>query len=287
MSSRSWGWRRLGRRRAGTERPHQPTLRARGIRTRRVRAARRCIAADAGRVPAREVLGPEHRAVRRRAADGHRQQYGVRHWRGLPADLDQSTRWGDPLILYLGRTSTAELSLYQPLDHAADDFLEPGITARRSVEDLFLDGQAVARYDFERAYGFLDIGRVLGTRAELRAGIVSGIQSADRDIANTALPDVPTEGYGGRTGRSSYDTRDRVDLPSQGWLGRLSYFHSDESLGSETVPAYEKLDALVAGSYHFGKSAACTGAPRAEPLSIRPCRSTTCSCSEDLSASRA
>ena len=171
---------------------------------------------------------------------------------------DYLRTWINPLggevhgSLYLGRTSTAELSLYQPLDHAADYFVEPGVTARRSVEDLFLDGQAVARYDFERAYGFLDIGRVLGTRAELRAGIVSGIQSADRDIANTALPDVPTEGYGGWTGRFVYDTRDRVDLPSQGWLGRLSYFHSDESLGSETVPAYEKLDALVAGSYHFG-----------------------------------
>jgi NTE family protein len=170
---------------------------------------------------------------------------------------DYLRTWINPLggevhgSLYLGRTSTAELSLYQPLDHAADYFLEPGLTARRSVEDLFFDGQAVARYDFERAYGFLDIGRVLGTRAELRAGIVSGIQSADRDIADTALPDAPTEGYGGWTARFVYDTRDRVDLPSQGWLGRLSYFHSDESLGAETVPAYEKLDALVAGSYRF------------------------------------
>ena len=42
-----------------------------------------------------------------------------------------------------------------------------------------------------------------------------------------------------------------MDLASQGWLGRLGYFHSDESLGADTVPAYEKLDALVAGSYRF------------------------------------
>jgi hypothetical protein len=93
---------------------------------------------------------------------------------------------------------------------------------------------------------------VFGTRAELRAGIVSGIQSADRDIADVLFPNVPTEGYGGWTARFVYDTRDRVDLPTRGWLGRLSYFNSDESLGSEVLPEYEKVDALVAGSYRFG-----------------------------------
>ena len=43
-----------------------------------------------------------------------------------------------------------------------------------------------------------------------------------------------------------------MDLPTQGWLGRLSYFHSEDALGSEVTPDYERLDALVAGSYHFG-----------------------------------
>jgi outer membrane protein assembly factor BamA len=79
---------------------------------------------------------------------------------------------------------------------------------------------------------------------------VSGVQSADRDIADVTFPDAPTEGYGGWTARFVYDSRDRVDLPTQGWLGRLSYFHSDESLGHEFTD-YEKLDALVAGSYRF------------------------------------
>jgi len=171
---------------------------------------------------------------------------------------DYLRTWINPLggeihgSLYLGRTSTAELSLYQPLDARADWFVEPGATARRSVEDFFIDGQAVARYDLERMFASLDAGRVFGTRAELRAGIVSGTQSADRDIADIQLPDVPTEGYGGWTGRFVYDTRDRVDLPSHGWLGRVSWFRSNESLGSEASEDYEKLDAMVAGSYHFG-----------------------------------
>ena len=47
---------------------------------------------------------------------------------------DYLRTWINPLggeihgSLYLGRTSTAELSLYQPLDHAADYFVEPGLT---------------------------------------------------------------------------------------------------------------------------------------------------------------
>jgi NTE family protein len=171
---------------------------------------------------------------------------------------DYLRTWINPLggeihgSLYLGRTSTAELSLYQPLDARGAYFVEPGVVVRRSVEDFFLDGQAVARYDLEEAHASLDLGRVFGTRAELRAGLVSGIQSADRDIADILFPDVPTEGYGGWTARFVYDSRDRVDLPSRGWLGRLRYFNSDESLGSEVPSEYEKIDALVAGSYPFG-----------------------------------
>jgi NTE family protein len=171
---------------------------------------------------------------------------------------DYLRTWINPLggeihgQLYFGRTSTFELSLYQPLDARRSWFVEPGILARRSLEDFFIDGEAVARYDLDRAYGYFDVGRVFGSHAELRAGAVSGMQAADRDIADPALPDIPTEGYGGWTARAVFDNRDRIDLPSHGWLGRLSYFHSDDALGSE-VASYEKVDALVSGSYRFAQ----------------------------------
>jgi NTE family protein len=171
---------------------------------------------------------------------------------------DYLRTWINPLggevhgQLYFGRTSTFELSLYQPLDARRSWFVEPGILARRSIEDFFVDDQAIARYDLDRAYGYVDVGRVFGNHAELRAGLVSGAQAADRDIADPALPDAPTEGYGGWTARAVFDNRDRIDLPSHGWLGRLSYFHSDDALGSE-VASYEKVDALVSGSYRFAQ----------------------------------
>ena len=172
---------------------------------------------------------------------------------------DYLKTWINPLggelhgSLYFGRTSTLSLSLYQPLETQAKYFVEPGVTVRRSLEDFFFDGEALARYTLDQAVGSLDLGRVFGTRAELRAGIVSGVQSAERDIADSSLPEVEREGYGGWTARAVFDTRDRVDLASEGLLGRVAYFHSDETLGSETESSYEKLDALASGSYRFGK----------------------------------
>jgi NTE family protein len=170
---------------------------------------------------------------------------------------DYLRTWINPLggevhgSLYVGRTSSLKLSLYQPLETRTAYFVEPGIAARRSLEDFFFDGQALARYDLDRAVGFMDLGRVFASRAELRVGAVSGVQAADRDIAESDLPEVSSEGYGGWTARAVYDSRDRVDLPTDGWLGRVRYFHSDESLGSEVTESYEKLEGLVSGSYRL------------------------------------
>jgi NTE family protein len=168
---------------------------------------------------------------------------------------DYLRTWINPLggeihgSLYVGRTSSLKLSLYQPLNTREAFFVEPGVVVRRSVEDLFLDGNAVARYDFDSAYGFFDLGRTFGTRAELRFGAVAGVQSANRDISLSLLPEIHDEGYGGWTAQAVYDTRDRVDLPTKGWLGRMRYFRSAESLGSDLTPDYEKLEGLVGGSH--------------------------------------
>ena len=97
----------------------------------------------------------------------------------------------------LGRTSGLEASLYQPLDAAHRWFVEPGLIAQRSLEDLFDDGDAVTSYRFSSGWGYLDAGRVFGRRAELRAGVRSGAQSATREIGSQDLPDIPAEGYGG------------------------------------------------------------------------------------------
>ncbi len=140
----------------------------------------------------------------------------------------------------LGRTSGLETSFYQPLDTAHRWFVEPGLTAQRSIEDLFDDGDAVTRYDFSSGWGYLDAGRVFGRRAELRAGIRSGVQSASREIGSQDLPEISSEGYGGFTARYTFDSRDRDVLWQHGAVARVAYFRSEEALGA--VTPYDRLE---------------------------------------------
>jgi NTE family protein len=142
--------------------------------------------------------------------------------------------------LQLGRTSALEASLYQPLDPLKRWFVEPGISAERSIEDLFIDGDAVTRYRFASAWGYLDAGRVFGNTSELRAGLRAGVQSADREIGPPELPDVSSEGYGGVALRYTYDSRDRDVLWQRGTLVRMNYFRSEESVGAEV--AYDRFE---------------------------------------------
>ena len=83
----------------------------------------------------------------------------------------------------VGHTSGLNLSVYQPLDVAHRWFVEPGLIAQRAIEGIYSNGNEVADYAFNSAWGYLDAGRVFGTNTELRAGVRAGGQSVKRDIA--------------------------------------------------------------------------------------------------------
>ena len=136
--------------------------------------------------------------------------------------------------LRLGRTSGLEASFYQPLDPAHLWFVEPGVTGQRSIEDLFDDGETLARYQFSSGWGYLDAGRVFGNTGELRAGMRVGVQAADRDIGSPDLPGNVREDYGGLAARYTFDSRDRDALWQRGLIARMTYFHSAEALGGES-----------------------------------------------------
>ena len=151
-----------------------------------------------------------------------------------------------------GRTSGLEASLYQPLDAEHRWFVEPGALGQRSIEDIFIDGDAVARYRFSHAWGYLEAGRVFGNRAELRAGIRGGGQSVDREIGTPDLPEISGEGYGGLSMRYTYDTRDRDVLWQDGSLVRMTYFRGEESLGA--VQQYDRLEGMAMAVVPFNRN---------------------------------
>jgi NTE family protein len=149
-----------------------------------------------------------------------------------------------------GRTSGLDASLYQPLDAAQRWFVEPGAAAQRSIEDIFIGDESVARYRFSHAWGSLDVGRVFGNRMELRAGVRSGGQSVEREIGDPGLPEISGEGYGGLTMRYAYDSRDRSVLWQSGTLARIEYFRGVEALGA--VDTYDRLEAVATTTVPFG-----------------------------------
>ena len=154
----------------------------------------------------------------------------------------------------VGRTSGLSMSFYQPIDLPQTWFVEPGAVGRSSLEDIYVEGDAVASYEFNQAFGYLDVGHLFGNRAELRAGLRSGGQSVKRNIALPTLEEVDWEGYGGVGVRFTYDTRDAVALPRSGLLGRAVYFESQDWLGA--AEDYRRAEALLSYALPVGANVA-------------------------------
>jgi NTE family protein len=154
----------------------------------------------------------------------------------------------------LGHTTGMSLSVYQPLDLAHRWFIEPGVTAQRSIEGIYSEGSAVADYAFNSAWGFLDAGRVFGTSSELRVGLRSGGQSVKRDIALPTLDEIAWEGYGGTSLRYTFDNRDRDILPRSGLLARVDYFQSEGWLGA--AADYKRFEGMLSYALPVGSSVA-------------------------------
>ncbi len=205
---------------------------------------------------------------------------------------DYLKTWINPLggelhgSLYFGRTSTLSLSLYQPLEPRAKYFVEPGITVRRSLEDLFFDDEAVARYTFDRAVGSLDLGRVFGTRAELRAGIVSGVQSADRDIATPHCRKSTAKA-------TAAGPRGACSTRAIAWIWRARACWAEWPIFIPTRRSAAKPSRATRSSMRSSAvpidsgSSSCSGGWPAARRSTRPCRSTTSSSWADRSVCRA
>ncbi|HWK74037.1 MAG TPA: patatin-like phospholipase family protein [Povalibacter sp.] len=143
----------------------------------------------------------------------------------------------------LGRTTLLEASLYQPIDVRHEWFVEPAIQLKRSLEDVYLDGDTVARLDLRQAYGEVDFGRTFGRSVELRLGVRGGAARTEPDIAVPGLIATSNEAQNAWTAKAIYDTRNTPLLPTRGWLARIDYLRSEKGLGSDGN--YERLDGLV------------------------------------------
>jgi NTE family protein len=138
-----------------------------------------------------------------------------------------------------GRDSYIDTSFHQPLDVAQRFFVAPAARWSVSREDVFVNGDRVARYDFKDLYGALEFGMAFGSVAEWRVGILRGNSSAKIDTGIAALPEVDDDDVAGYTTRLVYDTRDAAFYPTRGSLFALTGYVSDPSIGASS--SYERL----------------------------------------------
>jgi len=134
--------------------------------------------------------------------------------------------------IQLGGESLVSTSLMQPLDTAHRWFVEPRVFWSRSLEDVFRDGERLARYQFQDTAAQLDFGVNIADVAQARLGYLYDRRSVDVDIGLQLLPEIDAKDAG-ITALFEYDTRDTAFSPTRGLAVAAEYMRSDDSLGAD------------------------------------------------------
>jgi NTE family protein len=134
--------------------------------------------------------------------------------------------------LQLGGDNLVSASLLQPLDAAHRWFVEPRVFWARSMEDVFRDGERLARYQFEDTAAQLDFGVNIADVAQARLGYLYDRRSVDVDIGLQLLPEGDADDAG-ISASFEYDTRDTPFSPTSGLAVAAEYMRSDDSLGAD------------------------------------------------------
>jgi NTE family protein len=134
--------------------------------------------------------------------------------------------------LQLGGESHVSTGFYQPLDVARRFFIEPRIVFSRSLEDVFVDDERVARYEFKDFIGELNLGANVGRYGQARIGYMYDERDVDVDIGVSLLPEGKPVDAGLHV-LAELDSRDTAFNPTRGLAMAIEYLESDESLGGD------------------------------------------------------
>jgi NTE family protein len=157
-------------------------------------------------------------------------QWGIR--------VDYNRRWLNALAgewrasFQLGSPTAFFTEFYQPVDVARRFFVAPRFIALQTENDIFVEGQRIARFDTKRYGVGLDVGAALGTWGELRTGLEWGGLTSEQEVGT--LPFDPGHvSQGAVTASFNYDQLDKAVFPTRGNVGRLRGFSSQTGLGAD------------------------------------------------------
>lgn len=151
--------------------------------------------------------------------------------------------------LQIGEQWILETDIYQPLDVRQRYFVQPLIRYERNFENLYDDGDRVARYILSEAYGQVDAGINLSTRAQVRLGVRVGEFETQLDTGPTILPEQGWESDSSLQLRAVYDTRNSVALPTSGTFLNARLVSSGDWLGGEQD--YGIVEGVLTKSFPF------------------------------------
>ena len=134
--------------------------------------------------------------------------------------------------IQFGTDQFLSTSFYQPLDVAQRFFVEPKAFGNQVFENVFYDGNDVARYQFGDLGGRLDFGVNLGNVAQVRVGYLATQRSAEVETGSPLLPQLHVRDAGIATS-AVLDTRDTPFGATRGVVAELEYFKSDAAFGAQ------------------------------------------------------
>jgi NTE family protein len=134
--------------------------------------------------------------------------------------------------IQLGTNQILSTSFYQPLDIAQRFFVDPKIFWNQNWENVFFNGDDIARYKFGDLGGRLDLGVNFGNVAQLRVGYLATDRRVELQTGSPLLPRVQVRDAGVAIS-AIYDTRDTPFSPTRGVVAALEYYKSDAALGAQ------------------------------------------------------
>jgi NTE family protein len=134
--------------------------------------------------------------------------------------------------LQFGGDSFLQTSLFQPIDASHRFFVEPRLLVSRTLENIFLQDERVARYEYQDLIGAMDFGVNFGRFAQTRVGYIYDKRKVNVDVGSPVLPESDLEDAG-ISFTTEYDSRDTAFAPTNGGTVALEYLQASDSLGSD------------------------------------------------------
>ena len=177
----------------------------------------------------------------------HNFQLGVQHVRGWLNS--RGGQWRNNV--QLGYETQLTSSFYQPFDVAQRYFVEPEVFAIRTSEDLFIDGDRIATYQFIDLGGRMDFGLNVGRSAQMRLGYVTTQRRAEVKTGLPDLPEVDTRDAGLMVS-AFFDTRNAARVATEGVAAAIEYLQADDALGGDRD--WERIEAGMRIAIPVGKN---------------------------------